>query len=427
MISAKQNLIGGKLSDYWAQELTGSDLLREELLKKTAPPDIENWIAVFDTRVSSNHNIYVRNLISDEGAHAVLPELTDRKPSFLEVSYEKNYRSALSLYETSYPGDYLFGFRERAPHYINNSMSWLGSEDIYEVFKKLSSAKISPSVVVLSAGNKFPHRLDDMKEQASRDFDVILVGSFSPKGFVSSFSQSGREVSVLAPSDEWITSAGRNGEYKQFGGTSGAAPLVTGSLAGFEWLSGYHPTAQEAKRLLEKTALPTLHSHEKPRVNGAGLLNSYKLGEVAKRLKKKCGERRNASCFKKEILKDEIYQFSGDKGLKDELSKVFPSCGFGKGGVLSKVSSCEEKKEMFNRLRRSVLLNPRPELLRSLSCIYKGAGFSQNAKALESLRLALGSEEELRARLKTMAGEERKKTRRNTERDSSFNVGYGGI
>ena len=415
LIPAKQKLMDGKLSDYWAQELTGSDLLREEL-KKTDPPDIENWIAVFDTR-NENHNIHVSNLISDEGAHAVLPELTGRKIPFVSVDKEdqplseykegKRYKSSLALYETGFPGDYLFGFKKRAPHYINNSMNWFNSEDIYEVFEKLSSAKISPPVVVVSAGNSFPDGLDDMKEQTSRDFDVILVGSLSPKGFVSWFSQSGNEVSVLAPSDQWITSAGKQGEYEMFGGTSGAAPLVTGSLAGFEWLSGYRPTAQEAKILLEKTALPTVHSHEKPRINGAGLLNSYKLGEVAKRLKKKCSGR-SASCFKEEIRKDENYQFSEDKDLKEELSKVFPSCGFGKEEVLSKVSNCEEKKEMFNRLRRSVLLNPRSELLRSLSCIYKGAGFSQNAKALESLRWALGSEKELRAKLKMMAREERK-------------------
>ena len=408
LIPAKQKLLmNGTLSDYWAQELTGSDLLREEL-KKTDPPDIENWIAVFDSR-DENHNIHVSNLILDEGNHAVLPELTDRKTSFINVDtpvYEERYKSTLALYETGFPGDYFFGFRKRAPHYINNSMEWKKSKDIYEVFQKLSSAKISPSVVVVAAGNSFPKRLDDMEEQASRDFDVILVGSLSPDGFVSWFSQSGREVSILAPSDEWITSAGQNGEYEKFSGTSGAAPLVTGSLAAFEWLSGYHPTAQEAKILLEKTALPTVHSHEKPRINGTGLLNSYKLGEVAKRLKKKC-RGRGVFCFKEEISKDENYHFSGDKDLKEELSKVFPSCGFGKGAVLSKVSSCEEKKEMFNRLRRSVLLSPRPELLRSLSCIYKRAGFSQNAEALKSLRWALDSEKELRAKLKMMAREER--------------------
>ena len=414
MVSHKRKLIEGRLSDYWAQELIGSDLLREEL-KKTAPPEIENWIAVFDSQ-EENHNIAVKNLISDEGLHAVLPELGERKISFLDTDSDpqgsslktsdyrrgKGYKPALSLYETSYPGGYLFGFKKRTPHYINNSMNWGESEDIYEVFKELSSSGVSKSIVVLTSGNNFPNRLDDLKSKASQDFDVILVGSFSPKGFVSEFSQSGEEVSILAPSDDWLTSVDQKGEYRRFEGTSGATPLVTGSLAGFEWLSGYHPTAKEAKILLEKTALPTLNSFEKPRINGAGLLNAYKLGEVAKRLKEKCKAKAEAvSCFKEEILKDELYRFAEDKSLKRDMGRLFPSCSVGKeSGDLSVVSSCEEKKEVFKRLRESVLLSPNREFLKSLSCIYKEGGFAQNAEVLDRLAMALGTEEEVRANLR---------------------------
>ena len=428
IVSGKLGLMEGKLSDYWAQELIGSDLLREEL-EKIPPPDIENWIAVFDSK-EKDHNINVKNLISDEDLHAVLPELGERKVPFLEVGpnleslrdykkmkrykpdkrvdlqvlerdYKKakRYKSALSMYETSYPGDYLFGFKKRPPHYINNSTYWHGSENIYEVFKELSSSGVSRSIVVLASGNLFPKRLDDIERKASKDYDVIIVGSFSPKGFVSASSQSDEELSILAPSDNWLTSAGKNGEYKKFGGSSGAAPLVTGSLAGFEWLSGYHPTAKEAKVLLEKTALPTLHSFEKPPINGAGLLNAYKLGEVAKRLKEKCGP--SISCFKEEILKDKNYHFPEDKSLKRDVASFFSFCSArGESGALSDLSNCEEKEKLFKRLRKAVLLKPSEELLKSLSCIYKAGGFKQNAEALDKLAMALGTEEEVRAKLK---------------------------
>ena len=398
IVSGKLGLMKGKLSDYWAQELIGSDLLREEL-EKIPPPDIENWISVFDS-TQDDHNISVKNLISDEDLHAVLPELGERTVPFLDTKLKaKRYKSALSMYETRYPGDYLFGFKKSSPHYINNSMYWLESEDIYEVFKDLSSSGDSKSIVVSGSGNDFPKRLDDIESKASKDYDVIVVGSFSPKGFVSDFSQSGKELSILAPSDDWITSAGKNGEYKKFGGTSGATPLVTGSLAGFEWLSGYHPTAKEAKILLEKTALPTLNSFEKPPINGAGLLNAYKLGEVAKRLKEKCGP--SLSCFKEEILKDKNYHFPEDKSLKRDVARFFPSCSAGEeSGGLSNLSSCEEKEKLFKRLRKSVLLKPSEELLKSLSCIYKVGGFKQNAEALDKLAMALGTEEEVRAKLK---------------------------
>ena len=433
LISDKQELMGGTLSDYWAQELIGSDLLREEL-KKTPAPDRENWIAVFDTE-QGNHNIAVKNLISDEGLHAVLPELGGEKTPFLETkskpqdreSYKKGeggYNKALSLYETSYPGDYLFGFKNRAPHYINNSMAWRESQDIYEIFERLSSST-SNTVVVLSSGNGFPSKLEDIKSKASKNYDVVLVGSFSPRGFVSEFSQAGEELSILVPSDDWITSAEEDGSYSKFRGTSGATPLVTGSLAGFEWLSGYHPTAKEAKILLEKTALPTLHSFEQPRINGAGLLNAYRLGEVAKRLKEKCGDKA-LSCFKEEILKDELYRFPKDKSLRRDMARVFPGCSGDKLEDLTSLPDCKEKGELFKRLRKSVLLSPSKELLGSLSCLYKSAGFYQNAEGIERLAMSLGSESEVRSRVRAMVLKE--KARGNLSKDTvRLMLGMGGF
>ena len=92
-------------------------------------------------------------------------------------------------------------------------MGWGKNEDIYEVFEKLSSS-LSNTIVVTTSGNIFPNKLDDMKSKASKNYNAILVGSFSPSGFVSEPSQSGKEVHILAPSDRWITSAGRGGISK---------------------------------------------------------------------------------------------------------------------------------------------------------------------------------------------------------------------
>lgn len=126
----------------------------------------------------------------------------------------------------------------------------------------------------MSAGNNHPFPLRASKAQASREIDAVVVGSIAPDGQRSGFSQQGREVHVSAPADYYMSSVDRNGNYAKFGGTSGATPLVTGSLAGFEWLSGYHPIAAEAKLLLEKTAIPTLSANKDPRMNGVGMLNA---------------------------------------------------------------------------------------------------------------------------------------------------------
>ena len=74
ILSSKADLFEGELSDYWAQEMIGSDLLKEEL--KQAPPVKKHLVEVFD--IPPRHDVGVRNLISDEGQHSVLPEIGDK-------------------------------------------------------------------------------------------------------------------------------------------------------------------------------------------------------------------------------------------------------------------------------------------------------------------------------------------------------------
>ena len=75
IVFSQAGLFEDRLSDYWAQELIGADLLREELEK--APPIEKHLVEVFDSP-TRNHDIGVRNLISDEGQNAVFPELGDK-------------------------------------------------------------------------------------------------------------------------------------------------------------------------------------------------------------------------------------------------------------------------------------------------------------------------------------------------------------
>ena len=399
LIPSKHKLMNSTLSDYWAQELIGADLLREEL-EKVPPPEKKNYIAVFDTREGNHaqndldsHAVGVKNLISDEGMHAVLPELKNQI-SIFDLAFNGGYQEiADSLLENS-----------EVPSFINNSMNWRSKEGVYDAFDSLSP----PAIVVISSDNDFSDPLDKIKSKASKDFNAIVVGSLSPEGFVSNFSQSGEEVHILAPSDDYITSAKEDGSYSIFGGTSGAAPLVTGSLAGFEWLSDYHPTAEEAKLLLERTALPTLNSHENPQINGVGLLNAYKLGMVGKRLKEKC-QNKDPSCFQEEINNEENYHFDVDQNLQGELTRVFPSCASGeKSSNFSEGLNCEEKRKTFTRLRKAFFLSPEENknLLKSLSCIYKERGFSQNVEALDRLALALESTEDVKAFVRVSMDEE---------------------
>ena len=62
----------GALSDYWAQEMIGADLLKEEVEK--APPVSKSFVELFDR---GEHADAVKNLISGDGKYSVLPEMGD--------------------------------------------------------------------------------------------------------------------------------------------------------------------------------------------------------------------------------------------------------------------------------------------------------------------------------------------------------------
>ena len=264
------------------------------------------------------------------------------------------------------------------PSFINVSLTW-GGYTFGNALKSLSP----PSVVVVAAGNNHPKPIRYEKVKASKDFNAIIVGSIAPDGRRSDFSHTHEEVHIMAPADNYQSSADENGNRMAFGGTSGATPLVTGSLAGFEWLSGYHPTAEEAKILLEKTAIPTLAANQIPRLSGVGMLNAYKLGMVGKRLKLTCGK--NIVCFKEMIQKDSTYNFPEDQDLLQVVNNAFPQCGNNQCGKESS-KTCEDKASVFKRLRKAAFLNPsNGELWRNVACVYDSGNFVKNAQGAMSI------------------------------------------
>ena len=436
LLSSKHKLKGGRLTDYWAQEMVGADLLRGELEK--APPLLEDkfLVAVFDS-TSNNHNVHVQNLISHKGDQAVLPELNHSQIQFFETRGSSQYMSAVenlnkdlnteqntqnnSVDDSMKLATEDLLSKQRIPSFINNSMRWRESRTIYGAMSRIHP----PAILVQSAGNKYPASLNSLKSQFSKDFDSIIVGSLSPRGLVSKFSQGGEEVHILAPSDNWITSVNSKESYKKFGGTSGAAPLVTGALAGFEWLSGYHPTAKEAKLLLEQTALPTIHSEfEKPRRNGVGTLNAYKMGMVGKKLKEKCNN--NEDCFKKEIRNTNNYEFSvNEESILAKVKNAFPECSDQNETPVA----CEDKKSAFKKLRQALLLDiENISLLEKLHCIYEQEGFLENASNIEAtIAAVIGDEDQLLKMLKNLVQSNDRKIIQEVARAVGTIWGTGGI
>ena len=267
------------------------------------------------------------------------------------------------------------------PSFINMSIGWPGSL-VEEGVQNISP----PAVLVVAAGNDYPTPVSEEIVQISKNLNAIVVGSMGPNGSRSSFSSEHEEVHIMAPSDHYLTTADGEGSYQRFSGTSGATPLVTGSLAAFEWLSGYHPTAAEAKFLLERTAIQTMELHEDPPKNGVGMVNAYKLGMVGKKLQEMCGT--DVSCFKEKIQDSATYDFPENSEVLQLVARAFPECSV--DNCSNNFDICTDKAEAIKELRKAAFLNPsNKELWRYLTCIYRSNGFIRDAAGALSFYKAL--------------------------------------
>lgn len=266
----------------------------------------------------------------------------------------------------------------------------------YRTFKEINSLG---TIIVTSADNDHPNNghgnspfVHLPKRQASKDFGLIIVGSVRPSRKRSSFSQEGKEegeVDIMAPSDHSLV-AEADGKACLFSGTSGAASLVTASLVGFEWLSGYHPTDEEAKSFLKKTAIPYFFSENSDRgVPSSGIVNAYKLGRVAQKLKKRCKNDRH--CFKNAIKEDQTYQFDRDQGLSEAIALAFPECTVcGSYPLKTGAAACKTKRDVFTRLRKETFLHPKNrELWNTLACVYGSSDFKKTAKGITNTSRSL--------------------------------------
>jgi Subtilase family/Secretion system C-terminal sorting domain len=120
------------------------------------------------------------------------------------------------------------------------------------------------TVVVVSAGNG---GLDNCIYYPANNPDVIAVGAISPNGAIASYSNTGPELDIVAPSsgslgssaevtttDRMGTAGYTNNHYMDyFGGTSASAPLVTGAAA---LLISHNPqlTEGQVRQILYETA-----------------------------------------------------------------------------------------------------------------------------------------------------------------------------
>ena len=158
------------------------------------------------------------------------------------------------------------------------------------------------SIVVMSAGNHGDN-FSCIDSNACRPHAAIIVGSNSPSGHVSEFSNYSDQITILAPG-ELVPTINSEGEVKISAGTSFAAPQVTAALVNVKALIPSLSTA-EAEHMLKMTATPTTAAATG--IDGAGVLNHYRLLRVAHRIAQEAKE--SGKSISELIFSDDMYDF----------------------------------------------------------------------------------------------------------------------
>ena len=247
--------------------------------------------------------------------------------------------------------------------------------------------------LVVAAGND-PIPVSRAKTEASLNKNIIVVASLRKDGSPSKFTSYGDAVTVSAPSNYSLRTYDFEGNAVDFMGTSGATPLVTGTVGGFTYLSRHHLTTRQADLLLKKTAtpLPYLPSNHSL---GAGMLNAYKIGMVAFRIKEGCQqystESQRDQCLSDLLENEDTYRFNETSTqLFDEAMESFPECLSPRRISEGRINDCE-RTEAFNNLRRAFLLNPTDaKTLNAVICVkeehFEGEGVAFYRSLAESLQ-----------------------------------------
>jgi len=362
----------GTLSPFWAQELSGTDLVA--FPRNATRMGVGVKVAIVDQGFGEMKGMEKKKVASvapsqnpseNHGALA-LGMLTGPLPFSLQAPLEISH-----LFEVQSTADYLKLMDKLdeggpMPSIVQVSVGFGQSSNVArEALKRLSDK----AIVIGAAGNNFPAEMD----RNDREFPGILIGSVNPDGYPSDTASFGPSVVISAPSDRYLQSTIDGKKAEMFGGSSGASVMVTGVVAAAKSLVP-DLTTQEMKILLQKTALPTPNSYGG--ATGTGSLNAVLFLAVADRIRASglSGKQRDKALASAPGTK--VFKF--EKESEAELNKALPT-------LSQPDASCDAKKMAHAQLRRAFFLFPTGPAREHLAKAYLSQGLVSNARFIENM------------------------------------------
>lgn len=369
------------LSKYWAQEYAGSDLTREEIITSYNASKLMN-VVIWDSN-HENHDLKVSNLISSPLAPSS-PLINYPRLQVIQTEDQetiiKNLKTT-NLYCKENP--------EECPAYINNSEHW----NIYGIDKlnprlsdELEQFSKHSTLVTISGNYHGPMEL--LKENAAQKNQIVTVGSVNEFGNASIFNNYSENITISAPSDDKLYSFDNKSEVV-FGGTSGAAPQVTSALLIFSLYTGVKLPPASSIKLLQKSSLPFPNYPSNTNI-GKGILNTYKIFKIAKKLNELCSSEVESNfrerCILEKLEETNVYSFEINKEnfIKKyaEIERTLHESSVTKIDPLTKLKLILFLKD-FRRM--ALLDNKSPEIWNAISKIYSFLGLQKNSVFYASL------------------------------------------
>ncbi len=379
----------GRLSRLWAQEYVGMSYVHQRIEEEKIEAKIRVGLVDnhdFELRLlpqiplakdglfhwsqhlgAPMHGDHIAHLIADPdvgaGPLTVISALLRVSPR--NVPEGGDYKEALgyAVYQAGKTRAALVG--------VSIGPSTMGGFTAGDV-KWINQAADEGHILIKSAGNSWGRLLpfNSSPLEWPDELRAIGVGSLDADGLVSSFSVEHAKVVIYAPAG-LIQQSQAGNDFIDFGGTSGAQPLVLGALGNalaliqenpHYWREGVSPlTFNEVKSLLLATALWLRQDDGRyvPMINAARLM------EVGLRI------RDQVNLDRTDILRAEskLYQFQSK--AQDLLAK-----GLGMMGS----ANLEAQLKGEELVRASLLLHPTAAARQELVRFYESKGLNINAQ-----------------------------------------------
>jgi len=370
----------------WAQQMIGTDLVKETIQSQKIKPKKIVAVGVYDTQFNEScrdtkdcHGLMSSQMIGKDAKFGI--------SSFVklkEIDRIESYDISAKSFSEKFDNSDVISFSQY--HTLFHDYGYRKGDLDHEMYREFNSEIIDllkRKPFVIPSGNGSAENGEAHVDKWALNLNnAIVVGAASSNGMPNGSTNKSLAVTVYAPGDLF-----RSSDKDFYSSTSGAAPIVTGVIADSIALAG-DLSGSDIKTMLKNTSTPMPIQKLEPDRNGYGLVNHYKMFRVAQRLQEKTDWPAN----RKYLNDPDLYRF--DKEV-EELEK---------GAIESlKKFDCNSAREAIDKLRKAFFLKPTDLNRTLLSQIYTAIGFNRfsefyRAKNSQDVFLSISANTEINYR-----------------------------